>query len=194
MRTKKPPVSGSVAAYIIIPLTFSTSGMAAMRWPMRSSMALKLVSAISACRMTICASAPKTISCISAAPPRGAPHAYLARPFAAGHQLGVHHPHAADDQGQARQAPGVTLDDVIEHLPVGAGIRPADFQVRPDPLGAGLEAIAQSRVGQLDVEQAHLPRLAQQRLRVRQECHGAAVFEGVPGLVDADDAEDLVVQ
>jgi hypothetical protein len=86
------------------------------------------------------------------------------------------------------------LNRVIEDLAIGKVVCPADIQVRPQSLGSRHETLPQGRLAKLDVEQAHLPSLPEQGLCIRQPGHGAAVFEGISGLVDADDAEDLIVQ
>ena len=80
MIMKKLFASGSITALMTIPLMLFTSGRAAILSPNRSSIALKLVSAISACRSITSAFTPNTISVIDEETPRTIPSKVIIAP------------------------------------------------------------------------------------------------------------------
>ncbi len=78
------------------------------------------------------------------------------------------------------------------NLLVGVVLRAAQFQVRPAPVHPPFHPLAQRRVLQLQVIQAHLAGFAQHDLGLLHRDHRAVVLQRVAGLVDAHHPEHAV--
>jgi len=123
----------------------------------------------------------------AAAPAEGAQDADLARALQHGHHHRVHHAEPAHQDGDGGNAPRERLDHAGPLLGGVILARNRGAQILIRSLDAADHLVHVDPALYAHLEQAHLPRLLADFLRIAQGYQPAGFLHGLAGLVDADD-------